>query len=74
MKETDILAIDRTPSGKAHPLLAPKPRASEVGYSLLRDMFLDLRLLPGAVINGPSLSVDLASDGLPYAKRSRALP
>ncbi|MFK4298755.1 DNA-binding GntR family transcriptional regulator [Arthrobacter sp. GAS37] len=39
---------------------APKPRSSELAYSLLRDMILDLRLPPGTVVNEQSLSVELS--------------
>jgi DNA-binding GntR family transcriptional regulator len=45
--------------------LVPLPRASDLAYSLVRDMIVDLRLPPGAVVNEQQLSTETGFGRMP---------
>jgi DNA-binding GntR family transcriptional regulator len=45
--------------------LAPEPRASDLAYALVRDMVVDLRLAPGAVVNEQQLSSETGFGRMP---------
>lgn len=45
--------------------LAPEPRASDLAYALLRDMVVDLRLPPGAVVNEQQLATETGFGRMP---------
>lgn len=66
MQQEPLLTRSSTgPESRDRSLLAPEPRASDLAYAILRDMVVDLRLPPGAVVNEQQLSAETGFGRMP---------
>jgi DNA-binding GntR family transcriptional regulator len=53
------------PEARNRSPLTPEPRASDLAHAVLRDMIVDLRLPPGAVVNEQQLSSETGFGRMP---------